>query len=171
MTLTIDNNTNITKYSSNINKAMAYAINHTTAKAKTAGNSAMRSVWNIKLGDLTKYETLIDATSTKVYAVFKLKSKAISLYYFSAKQTKTGVRYKLKVKEGSKVKRHAFIATMPNGGIGVFNRKTSKRLPIVKNYSITPTTMFSKDGEEAFTQVINRDLSARFNYEIGRLTK
>lgn len=151
------------------NTAMARAINHTTAKAITAGNKGITRVWNIKTKDIKGYEVFKRANKNNTTAILTFKSRSLSLIHFQARQLKRGASFKIKKSGGRTTLRHSFIATTRGGYVGVFKRKGKKSLPIETFKSITPTTMFKKDGVDDFNNVIDEDLKARLAHELARI--
>jgi len=171
MEITVDTSKLHLPKGNEINIATQRALNHTFKKAVTAGNRAVTRKWNIKLKELKSYIHLKKATRNRLEAEIKVKSRSISLAHFGARQIKKGVSYKLRKDMGRKTLRHAFIATTKNGYVGVFTRKTKKRLPLNTFKSITPSSMYAKESIDAINEVMNRDFADRFRHELSRIER
>jgi len=65
----------------------------------------------------------------------------------------------------------AFIATMPNGHKGIFQRYNSKRLPILEKRTIAPASMFEQiDFESILNKDFNEKIISRFTHNLDRLS-
>ena len=158
--------------SDKLTTATLRSLNHTMAKAITAGNRAVTKEWNIKLKDLKGYQRVRKASKTDLSTRLILKSRPISLTKFGARQKRKGVSYKIKKAEGRKTLDRAFITTTKNNYYtGVFTRKGKARLPLNVFKSITPTSMYRKIGREALFKKLEEEYNKRFFYELERLKK
>jgi hypothetical protein len=91
------------------------------------------------------------ATTTWWSALLRLSGKGISILRFKARQTKKGVTYTEPATGSQILIAHAFIATMPQGGAGVFTRVGKERLPIEKHYGPGLSEIYTKAPD-----VVNR---------------
>jgi hypothetical protein len=113
---------------------LARAIN----KSMHSGRSAMKRLiaedLGLKVGDVDKFLSVREATSSKLEATLYASAKRVPLILFDARGPEpsrglgTGVTARLK--GGAGTYPHAFIATMKSGHRGVFKRRGTPRLPI-----------------------------------------
>lgn len=102
-------------------KATVRALNKTGAQVKTAASREIRAAgYNMKAGDIKKQIKVIPATAGKPVVTVRCVGRPVPLIKFSARQTGKGVT--VNVKNGRKLIRGAFVATMPSGHRGVFIR-------------------------------------------------
>ena len=85
---------------------------------------------HIKVSAIKKSFYIEKANKYKMEVALKATGRPITLINYGARQTKSGVR--VRVKNGPTVFHHAFIVTMPNGHRGVFERigKTHKKVKV-----------------------------------------
>jgi len=117
----------LTRYVGEQQKAVVRALNKTAEQARTAASQEVRSAgYNIKASAVKKSFTIKRAVKGNLVVVLKATGRPIALINYGARGTKAGVS--VQVKAGRTVLRHAFMATMPNGHRGVFERvgKTHK---------------------------------------------
>jgi hypothetical protein len=89
----------------------------------------------LKVGDVKAALRSTKATKTRLEIRLAASAKRIPLIKFTARQTNSGVSYNVGAGGGGRKKlAHGFIATMPTGHVGVFTRKTNKRLPIDEKF-------------------------------------
>jgi hypothetical protein len=96
----------------------------------------------------------------------------LGLQYFNARQTKTGVSYKISKKGGRKSVAGAFMGPKPgilaprlNGG--VFARVGAERLPIVKLKGVSPYGVYAKnDMKKEEVERIQKDLQTEMERRI-----
>ncbi len=132
-------------------EAAAKAINDALAKASKVGQTsakrAITSEYNVKPAEVAERLTVtLDAREqvARIKARYsKQRYPRIPLIKFNPRDTKkTGVYVKIK-KGGARQKlRHAFIATMPNGHTGVYQRVQGTR-KIKEVVTIDIATMFN----------------------------
>ena len=102
-------------------RAIVRALNKTAAQARTGGGRIVRgSDYNIKASAIKRSFTIERATPSRLAVTLKATGRPITLANYGPTQTKKGVT--VRVKNGRKTLRHAFLATMPNGHKGVFER-------------------------------------------------
>ena len=111
----------ITKIAADQNKAVRRALNKTAISARADASKQIRDAgYNIKASAIKSSFSLRKATDRCLEVVLVSTGKPIALINFSARPTRSGVSFNIK---GSRhVMRHAFIASMSNGHIGVFER-------------------------------------------------
>lgn len=104
------------------NKAIVRAVNKTAAQVKVQASREIRDAgYNMKVSKIKQAIFIKRAGASDLIAVVKATGKPIGLINYGARQTKAGVS--VQVKNGRKVIKGAFVATMPNGHKGVFMRK------------------------------------------------
>jgi len=163
----------------NLDKALANAarrtINKLIAKGKTNANRRVREIYYIKASDLNRQTKVTRANYSNMEATIKIKGRRVAVYAFGARQTRTGVTVRIRRDRGRKLIRHAFIATMPTGHIGVFQRKTKKRLPIKQLYSLSAAQMFEQQGVNEINILIEREggkiLQHEIDYEMSKFKR
>jgi hypothetical protein len=102
-------------------RAIVRALDKTAAQARTGATRAVRaSGYNIKASAIKRSFTIERATPARLVVTLRATGAPITLINYGARQTTKGVT--VRVKNGRKTLRHAFIATMPNGHRGVFAR-------------------------------------------------
>jgi len=110
-----------------INKAASAALNKTAALVRTNAAREIRTAgYGIKANAIKAQIRLTKATPSQLRALIIATGRPIALINYGARQTSSGVT--VNVKNGRKLIKGAFIATMPNGHQGVFVRtdKTSQ---------------------------------------------
>lgn len=98
------------------NLAIARALNHTIAKARTASGKEIRGTYKIKLSNVNKALKVAKASRTKQTASISVSIKPLPAYAFGARQNKRGVS--INVMGQRKTIRSAFIAQGRRGGAG-----------------------------------------------------
>ena len=116
-------------------KALVRALNKTADQAKVQASRAIRDAgYKIKAGTIKASITIARATATTLTASVIAKGKRIPLVEYTARPVNPGVT--VAVKEGRKLVRSVFFATMPTGHRGVYERDTrrgSGRVPFVRD--------------------------------------
>ena len=127
----------------------AAALNRTAKGAATVWKKAVaEDIGGVKQSAIAKQITRRKATSRKLQASLVVRNQAIPLIHFSARGPYPsrgkgrGVSYKIFKKR--RHRRHAFIATMPSGHRGVYERTSKKRLPIKERYGPSVHRLFRK---------------------------
>lgn len=100
-------------------KAISRALNKTAQQGRTAAAREIRAEYKVKARDVNKAITIRRAGKELVSRLM-VEGKPLPLMAFSPRQTKAGVR--VKIKGRNVVIPHAFIATMKSGHQGVFAR-------------------------------------------------
>ena len=111
--------------------AAVRALNKTADQARVDASREVRDAgYNIKVSAIKKSFYIEKANKYKMEVALKATGRPITLINYGARQTKSGVR--VRVKNGPTVFHHAFIVTMPNGHRGVFERigKTHKKVKV-----------------------------------------
>lgn len=167
------------------NLAVARAINHTIAKAKTQVSREIRSIYDINAKYVSQALTITKADSLTLTGMVKAKGRPIPLIAFKARQTATGVSV-IGLK-GRKIIPGVFISTMPNGHKGVYIRgkyssgKLSRRkkrinpkgpdLPITELKGVSlPKAMANKIILTNLGKAINTMFPQRLAHELQRVS-
>ncbi|WP_233863498.1 phage tail protein [Paraburkholderia adhaesiva] len=118
--------------SRDVARAMARAVNKTALQARTAAVREVRAVgYNLKASTIRKALALRRANPKQPVATLKATGRPIPLAEYSAKQTRAGAS--VRVKNGRKTIKHAFVATMESGHTGVFMRVGKAHKRVTKN--------------------------------------
>lgn len=134
----------LTRYIGDQQKAVIRALNKTAEQARTAASQEVRSAgYNIKASAIKKSFSIKRASSGNLVVTLKATGRPIGLINYGARQTKSGVS--VQVKSGRKVLRHAFIATMPSGHKGVFERTGKQHKKVIRNGKILRTGLPIKE--------------------------
>lgn len=101
---------------------------------------------------------------------FKSAMKVIKKMHNMDKLNKNKVRVNI-LKSQITTLESAFVATMKNGHIGIFERLGSKRLPILEKRTITPQSMFKQvDFENILEKDFDEKMLSRFFHNLERLS-
>jgi hypothetical protein len=104
-----------------LEKAKVRALNKVAAQAKVAASKEIRGAgYNMKAAAIKQKITIKRAVSGDATVIIRCSGRPIPLIQFSARETKAGVS--VSVKNGRKLIKGAFIATMPTGHQGVYVR-------------------------------------------------
>lgn len=158
-----------------IPKILYRAVNRTAALAKTQISREIRQEINIKAKDLNEKVILQRAKLHWPVATIGLSKKRVPVMDFAARQTKTGVSYKIKKAGGREQIKHAFITTMPETGhTGVFKRWGKTRLPIVELFGPSVGEIFKRSQslikritEQAYKNLA-RNIESQLDYVLAR---
>jgi len=102
-------------------RAMSRAVNKTAMQTRTAAVREVRAAgYNLKASTVRKALALTRARPASPVATLKARGAPVPLIEYDARPTNAGVT--VRVKNGRKPIRHAFIATMDSGHTGVFVR-------------------------------------------------
>jgi hypothetical protein len=122
----------LTRYVGEQQKAVVRALNKTAVQARTAASQEVRAAgYNIKSSAIKSSFSTTRATRGNLVVVLKSTGRPVALINYGARQGKNGVS--VQVKAGRSVLRHAFIATMPNGHRGVFERTGKQHKKLMRN--------------------------------------
>lgn len=125
-------------------KAIVRALNKTADQARTAASQEVRAAgYNIKASAIKSSFSITKASKGRLVVVLKATGRPIGLINYGARQTKSGVS--VQVKAGRTILRHAFIATMPSGHRGVFERIGNTHKRIVRNGKALRTALPIKE--------------------------
>lgn len=112
-------------------RAIVRALNKTAQQARTGASREVRAAgYNIKASTIRRSFMIERATPSRLSVTLRATGAPVPLINYGAQQTKKGVT--VRVKNGRKTLKHAFIATMPNGHRGVFEREGTGRKRVTK---------------------------------------
>lgn len=161
---------------------MATALNTTTRMAQTKANQATRQHYNIKAGDLKKYESIKKANRNNLSTTLKVTGEPVPLYAFAGQsfvaKTKGAKKYfgasAKPLKSAGRKRYNAFPAVMKSGHLGIFRqtgkrmKSNPKRMAIQELKMITSATMFALKGETALWMEVDAKLIKSFMREYER---
>lgn len=156
-------------------RALNAAINRTLSGMRTDMTQRVRQTYNIKAGDVRSSLKIRKSSLQTLRGEVQSTGSPMRLIKFrvSPATPAPGRRKPIKaaVKKGSlKPVSGAFVAQMRSGTIGVFSRKTSRRLPINMLYGPGVPTMLNEPEVNKFIQdKAEERLSQRFDHEVRRL--
>lgn len=148
-----------------VNRAAVRSLNETAKMARTTASRSVREKYNITARRLNQGLFTIQgnrrATASNKRAILEATSPRSrpGLQHFAARELRRGgISYQILKSEPRKRLRSAFMATMPNGGTGVFMRYGEKRImtkgryvgkkrqPIWRRAGPSITEMFNQAG-------------------------
>lgn len=136
-------------------KAIVRALNRTADNVRAEAVRRIRETYTLKAGTVRGQMSISRAWSGKLEAAVSANGRPIPLYEFSARWTPRMAGASFAVKRGQrKSLPNTFIATMPSGHKGVFERRGTKRLPIDEKYSIGVPGMFGAKEVQAVLQSV-----------------
>lgn len=150
--------------------AIRAALNRVASTAKTRALKEITSEWNVKRSDIAPMVTLKRAErggGGMEAAVRAEGAISLPIYKFGARQTKSGVSFKIK-KSGKRGKlANAFIAKMKSGKVGVFERVGKKRLPIVEKFTIgIPRMLVARAIVDKLKALVRVEFPKRLEHEL-----
>lgn len=179
----------------NFRTAVARAINHSIAKARTQSTKAIRARYKVKSSDIKSRMHLKRAQKANLTATISLSMRPLPVHAFGARQTKKGVSVNVTGKR--RVIRGAFIAKMASGHKGVWgrgyyasakdfawrkqaskqvDRKASKvsgklsDLPIEEIVTASPYSMIThKTVADQVSRQLEQDFPGRLLHELKRI--
>ena len=154
------------------NKTVASALNKTAAQVKVQAARAVRDAgYNLKVSTIKKAIRLRNANAGNLRAVVYAKGRPIPMIEYNARPSGKGVS--VTVLRGRQTLVHAFIRTMPNGHVGVFERKADsihKKQDTAKKYKWAELKIKEKYGpsvpdgmaNEVVQELLQRFIAERF---------
>lgn len=156
-------------------RAFSSAINRGLSHTKTQAFKQVKSVYNVKQSDL-KSATAIrvqNANTGNVTGYVSFSGVKIPLYKFnvSQKTPKKSKNIKAGLMKGSWTAfEHSFIAQMRSGHIGIFERTTSKRLPIKEIMGLSGAQMVQNEIIiDQLSKEAQEKVDERLKHEIDRI--
>ena len=163
-------------------KAIVSSLNKMAAQGMTQGRKAITDKYNIKAKDVKNAITIKRASKGRHEAIIKARGdSSLPLFLFggSPKQPKSqvGIKapYKRRTRASAKVLKagkreklkHAFVAKMPSGNVGIFERVGKKSLPLREKTTIGIPKMFKFEAVKAIDRVVETKGEQIFKHELG----
>lgn len=163
--------------SDKLQHALRRAVNHTGDKAKTQVIRALAKQTGLRQKTIRKAIKVRRANYDSLEYVLTTRGGDIALKYFSARETRHGVKAKpfgeWQTFADTFMKGGRFPKRVEAKGLNghVYKRVGPKRLPIEIQDSgvIIPAEMLKGATAEAFTKVVNNSLPSRVMHEMSRL--
>lgn len=158
-------------------KAMARALNRAAESAKTEAGRKVRESYYVKSSDVSSTIKIYKASETDLNALVISRGNLMPLMKFRVTPRKPTPNRKkpivARVKRGSGGPiKHAFVARMNSGHIGVFTRAGKQRIPINENYGPSIPEMLNSESVSAWVeQKATETLDKRLDHEISRILK
>lgn len=180
-------NTNYGYVSNNARKlAIARAINHTIAKAKTLTSREIRNIYAVDASTLGKALSQVKADRLTLTGKIIARGRPISLAKFRARQTAKGVTVEV-LRGRRKLIPGVFLRSLPSGHTGVMVRgkysqgklarrkqrirRTGNDLPITEIVGVSiPKQMANKIILQSISKSINTMFPERIDHEIKRVS-
>lgn len=156
-------------------RAFSNAINRAVTYSKTKAFKEVRKVYAVKQNDLNSATAIrIQNANTGDIAGFVLFSGVkLPLYKFNVSQNapKKSKSIRAGLMKGSQTEfKHAFIAQMNSGHIGIFERTTSKRLPIEEIMGLSGAQMVQNEVIiDQLSEEAQEKVNERVMHEIDRI--
>lgn len=149
-------------------KAAISALNRTAQQVKTAANRKIREKYSFQARVVAQSLKVARSQFARLEVSVISEGKRIRVIDASARQTPRGVT--VLIGKQRKLITSAFIATMKSGHVGVFSRRTKKRLPIDEIYTIAIAEAFGSEAVTATMRLKAEEVFIpRFEHELGRL--
>lgn len=156
-------------------RAMTSAINRGLTTMRQKSTEKVRESYHIKRKDLTDRSVMRmkKANFSNLSGSIRYSGAVIPLIKFNVKPTKPSKRpvtvSVLKKNTGERLQ-NAFIARMPSGHTGVFERLTRERTPTKELYG--PSIKHMLENEEVLSKIeadVQRQVDRRLEHEISRI--
>jgi hypothetical protein len=166
------------------------ALNKLRDQAQVAGLRRISDIYGIGPRTMERYITTKLATASALEASITAKGKGFPLAMFQPRQVRQGVS--VRIKQRRVIVPHAFMATMPNGHVGVFARGAyggkgisiftgesfgrfqfgRRRLPINELYTLSPPDALNNpDVIEAMNDRVDEQAGAIIQREVAFATR
>ena len=173
-----------------IERAATSAINHSLSKAKTKLKRKITETYYIKSSDIEKTLSIKKANFSTLAGTISSRSKRTSLPKMKLKKSGKNLLVGIKKENGvqllsgkSELFGKPFIARMKNGHIGVFQRKTRRRIgigkkadeqenPIQELYTSSIPQMAGEKGVQKYIEEeAGKMVNERFIHEVDRILR
>ncbi len=156
-------------------RAFSAAINRGLSHTKTQAFKQVKKVYAVKqsaLNEATKTRAQ-KASTGNLAGYISFSGVKIPLYKFQVTPKTPGTGKKVRagvMKGGGAVFESAFIAEMKSGHTGIFERITSRRLPIEEKMGLSAAQMVQNEViMDQLTQEAQEKVDERLNHEIERI--
>lgn len=156
-------------------RAFSAAINRGLSHTKTQAFKQVKKVYAVKQGALNEATTtrVQKASTGNLAGYVSFSGVKIPLYKFQVTPKTPGTGKKVRaaaMKGGGATFDSAFIAKMRSGHIGIFERITSKRLPIEEKMGLSAAQMVQNEViMDQLTQEAQEKVDERLKHEIDRI--
>lgn len=156
-------------------RAFSNAINRGLSHTKTQAFRQVKKVYAVKQAALNETTTtrIRKASTGNLAGAVSFSSVKIPLYQFrvTPKEPRKGQKVRAGVMKGSgETFDHAFLAKMRSGHIGIFERLTSKRLPIEEIMGLSASQMVQNQViMDQLTEEAQKKVDERLEHEIERI--
>jgi hypothetical protein len=151
-------------------RAVTRALNRTIESVQTQAGREVAAETGLPVRKVRASMRVIRATFSTLRAALQVRGVRIPLIEFHARQTRSGVSYRLPRGRGSAPS--AFIATMASGHQGVFKRRAKARLPITELFGPSLPKAFLQDRvRQALERVAASGLAKNLQHEIDFLLR
>lgn len=173
-----------------IERVATSAINHSLSKAKTKLKRKITETYYIKSSDIEKTLSIKKANFSTLAGTISSRSKRTSLPKMKLKKSGKDLLVGIKKENGvqllsgkSELFGKPFIARMKNGHIGVFQRKTRRRIgigkkadeqenPIQELYTSSIPQMAGEKGVQKYIEEeAGKMVNERFIHEVDRILR
>ena len=173
-----------------IERAATAAINHSLSKAKTKLKRKITETYYIKSSDIERTLSIKKANFSTLAGTISSRSKRTSLPKMKLKKSGKNLLVGIKKENGvqllsgkSELFGKPFIARMKNGHIGVFQRKTRRRIgigkkadeqenPIQELYTSSIPQMAGEKGVQKYIEEeAGKMVNERFIHEVDRILR
>jgi len=162
-----------------INKAINRAAKRAADTAKAETVRQLSSEYTLPVSEIRGTISTRNVSGGDVGAVMQISSSPFALTKFNGvtprkvmPPAKGPVVAKVK-KDGGTTLKHAFVAKMKNGHVGVYERKGEKPFPIDQKFGPSTPGMFGRENETdiniAVRQKAGETFDKRVQHELGRL--
>lgn len=154
--------------------ATAQALNRAIVAARTLAVKQARSEYQVTSTALKQRTKIRRAKITRLSASYESEGPALSLLNFKISHTAptnrpTVIKVAVK-KSGMKSLPGHFVAAPAKGGLGIFQRTSSRGLPIARDYGPSiPQMIGAEKGMDKIERRAEEVFSVRLDHEINRL--
>jgi len=158
---------------------IARALNRSINSGRTLATRLIASDLGLKVGDVREFVSVQEARADRLEASVQVSARRIPLIKFGAAgpdphadATQPGFRgVTVKMKGGAGHYFKAFIARMPSGHVGVFQRRGRRRLPIDQLHGPSPWRAYQKHQPTVVARVqeqLAKTLPHEIEYAVSR---
>ncbi|CVK18466.1 phage tail protein [Sporomusa sphaeroides] len=159
-----------------IPKVLANAINRAAEGARTDAVTKAKEDYTITAGRVRETISISKASTSNLSAAVTSRGRPRALSYYKIRPGKVtkrrpadGVYAQVKRSGGGTIAK-SFVAKMSSGHVGVFNRTSAGRFPIVQRHGPSVAQMLESKSVSQYVEAgANRRLSDRLNHEINRM--
>ena len=150
-----------------ITKSIRLALDRTGDQARTEASRTIRKEYNFKAREVRQTFSIRRARAGTLDVVIRSRGRRVPLIDMAARQKPRGVQ--VRVTRQAKLIPGTFIQRMPNGKIGVFERKGKDRNPIRQLFTIAiPEAFAGQKVREATMAKIREVFPRRLQFELER---